>query len=156
MVGIEPMNFYLQRLNIWTGGGTKKLTNILPICKGNKKKNCMCVNKIKILFFLFFFLNHYEPVNQSNWCNMAVTFVNLFPPPSFLKNHYAPVSQANWCNMTFTACNLFPSHSYIGWPESSSHRDSNPGPQRERQMTYQLSYPSPPQDPRFKIQESWS
>ncbi len=45
------------------------------------------------------------------------------------KNHCAPVSQVNWCNMTFTAGNLFPSHSCIGWPKSSPHRDSNPGPQ---------------------------
>ncbi len=52
-------------------------------------------------------------------------------------------SQANWCNMTFTAGNLFPSHSCIGWPESSPHRDLNPGPQNERQTAYQLSYPSP-------------
>ncbi len=61
----------------------------------------------------------------------------------FLKKHYAPVSQANWCNMTFTVSNLFPSHSCIGWPKSSCHWDSNPGPQLERPMTYQLSYPSP-------------
>ncbi len=27
----------------------------------------------------------------------------------YFLNHYAPVSQANWCNMTFTAGNLFPS-----------------------------------------------
>ncbi len=60
----------------------------------------------------------------------------------FFLNHYAPVSQANWCNMTFTAGNLFPSHSCIGWPKSSPHRDLNPGPQIERQITYQLSYPS--------------
>ncbi len=61
------------------------------------------------------------------------------------KKNYAPVSQADWCNMTlsFTAGNLFPSHLYIGWPKSSPHRDSNPCPQIERQMTYQLSYPSP-------------
>ncbi len=45
--------------------------------------------------------------------------------------------------MTFTAGNLFPSHSCIGWPKSSPHWDSNLGPQLERQMTYQLSYPSP-------------
>ncbi len=57
--------------------------------------------------------------------------------------YYAPVSQANWCNMTFTAGNLFLSHSCIGCLESSPHRDSNPGPQIERQTTYQLSYPSP-------------
>ncbi len=59
-----------------------------------------------------------------------------------MKKHYAPVSQANWCNMTFTASNLFPSHSCFGWPKSSPHCDSNPGPHHERQMTYQLSYPS--------------
>ncbi len=58
------------------------------------------------------------------------------------KNHYAPVSQANWCNMTFAVGNLFPSHSWIGWSESTSHWDSNPGPQLERRVTYQLSYPS--------------
>ncbi len=42
--------------------------------------------------------------------------------------------------MTSTAGNFFPSHSCIGWPESSPHRDSNPGSQLERWMTYQQSY----------------
>ncbi len=32
----------------------------------------------------------------------------------FFLNHYAPVSQANWCNVTFTTGNIFPSHSCIG------------------------------------------
>ncbi len=31
----------------------------------------------------------------------------------FFLNHYAPVSQANWCNMTFTAGNLFPSFMHL-------------------------------------------
>ncbi len=57
------------------------------------------------------------------------------------KNYYVPFSQAIWCN-DFTAGNLFPSHSCIVWPESSLHQDSNPGPQHERWMTYQFSYPS--------------
>ncbi len=48
------------------------------------------------------------------------------PVDFFFLNHYAPVRQANWCNMTFTAGNLFPSHSCIVWPESSPHWDSNP------------------------------
>ncbi len=61
----------------------------------------------------------------------------------FFFNYYAPVSQANWCNMTFTAGNLFPSHLCIGWPKSSPHQNSNPGPKIERQMTYPLCYPSP-------------
>ncbi len=67
----------------------------------------------------------------------------LFKKKIKKKYYYAQVSQANWCNMTFTAGNLFPSHSCIGWPESSPHQDLNPGPQIERRMTYQLSYPSP-------------
>ncbi len=29
------------------------------------------------------------------------------------------------------------------WTGLSPHQDSNPGPQIERQTTYQLSYPSP-------------
>ncbi len=32
----------------------------------------------------------------------------------FFLNHYVPVSQANWCNMTFNAGNLFSSHSCTG------------------------------------------
>ncbi len=72
---------------------------------------------------------------RSIYSNLILSF--------FRKNHYAPVSQASWCNMTFTAAKLFPSHTCIGWSESSPHRDSNPGPQHERRMTYQLSYPSP-------------
>ncbi len=43
--------------------------------------------------------------------------------------------------MTLTTGNLFPSHSCIGWPESSPHWDSNPGPQIESQTTYQLDFP---------------
>ncbi len=31
----------------------------------------------------------------------------------------------------------------FGWPESSPHRDLNPGQQIERHTTYQLSYPFP-------------
>ncbi len=58
-------------------------------------------------------------------------------------NHYALVNQANWCNITFTFGNLFPSHSYFGWPKSSPHRDLNQGSQIERQLTYQVSHPSP-------------
>ncbi len=44
--------------------------------------------------------------------------------------------------MTFTAGNLFHTHSCIGWSESSPHRESNPGPQHEKHMTYQVGYPS--------------
>ncbi len=40
----------------------------------------------------------------------------------FFLNHYTPVNQANWCNMTFTVDNLFPSHSCIGRPKSSRTR----------------------------------
>ncbi len=67
----------------------------------------------------------------------CLNFFNIY----FFLNHYAPVSQANWCNMTFTAGNLFPSHSCIGWLESSPHQDSNQSPLHERRTTYQLSYP---------------
>ncbi len=59
----------------------------------------------------------------------------------FFLNHSALVSQAN-C-MTLTASNLFSSHSCIGVTRVKPHKDSNSGPQHERQMTYQLSYPSP-------------
>ncbi len=75
------------------------------------------------------------------WQNFWILFLYIYF--FFRKNHYAPVSQANRCNMTFTAGNLFPSYTCIGWPESSPHRDSNLGPQDERQTTYQLSYPPP-------------
>ncbi len=56
---------------------------------------------------------------------------------SFFKYHYVPVNQANWCNMTFTVGNLSRE-----WPESSPHQDSILGPQHERWMANQLSYPS--------------
>ncbi len=62
------------------------------------------------------------------------------------KNHYAPVSQANWCNMTFTAANLFPVHSCFGWPKSSPHWDSNPGPQHERRWLTNWANPPPLND----------
>ncbi len=51
--------------------------------------------------------------------------------------------QANWCYMTFTVGNLFPSHSCIGVTGVKPPPGSNAGPQSERQMTYQLSNPSP-------------
>ncbi len=46
---------------------------------------------------------------------------------TFFLNHYAPVSQANWCNMNFTAGILFPCHTCIGWPESSPLQGFEPG-----------------------------
>ncbi len=57
-------------------------------------------------------------------------------------NHYAPVSQANWYNVTLQLIiSSLLIHALV-WPQSSPHQDSNPGPRHERQMTYQLSYPS--------------
>ncbi len=65
------------------------------------------------------------------WFELPWTVSCLYYPAVFVHNyflnHYAPVSQANWCNMRFTAGHLFPSYSCIGRPESSPHRDSNPG-----------------------------
>ncbi len=73
----------------------------------------------------------------------------------FFLNHYAPINQAKWCNMNFTAGSHFASHSLIGWPNSSPHWDLNAGSQIERQITYQLSYPSTPSILLVLRKEQW-